>query len=431
VRPKEVGVFIGDKTRYARDGLYNQRRTEVYRYGEVSSVEAGLVELKKRRSSGVKIIRGNNVDMQRVGKRVELSKAGVRSVEGRATDRREERRYHVAERGRTGKTVSDVLSRADSCLRRGRDLKNERPMRQTWRRSRRVMGGSTEAGSAYVQRGPGGYGRAAKAMDLGRTVGHLNERREGRHRRSQARTETGIIRRNETRASRSHPRVVEKIKQRDEVAGKSRVNVVSPKGNGRGRRALGVDREGPTRPARVVIGVDDGERVENGRASLNDLAEKKNGKVVCVMNSHAPTRSGSQVEGVERRIPRKTAVEADQRMVNREGKARWTTGVGTMPKKQGEVGGGVAESQPSRVDTSRWAMEERSDPYGEEDRTRQRRRATRGVATLDGAWNDRRRADRYDYYREGHAINRVSKVMAKCSIDQVTARGKRKSTTLE
>jgi len=268
-------------------------------------------------------------------------------------------------------------------------------------------------------------------MDLGRTVGHLNERREGRHRRSQARTETGIIRRNETRASRSHPRVVEKIKQRDEVAGKSRVNVVSPKGNGRGRRALGVDREGPTRPARVVIGVDDGERVENGRASLNDLAEKKNGKVVCVMNSHAPTRSGSQVEGVERRIPRKTAVEADQRMVNREGKARWTTGVGTMPKKQGEVGGGVAESQPSRVDTSRWAMEERSDPYGEEDRTRQRRRATRGVATLDGAWNDRRRADRYDYYREGHAINRVSKVMAKCSIDQVTARGKRKSTTLE
>jgi hypothetical protein len=435
VRPKEVGVFIGDKTRYARDGLYNQRRTEVYRYGEVCSVETGLVERKKRRNSGVKIIRGNQVDRQRVGKRIERSKKGVRRVEGRTADRMEERRYHVAERGRAGKTVSDTLSRADSCLRRGRDLKTERPMRQTWRRSMRVMGASTEAGSYYVQRGPGGYGRAAKAMDLGRTVGHLNERREGRHRRSQVRTETGVIRRNGSRANRSHPRRVEKRKQRDWVTGQTRVNVVSPKGNGIGRRALGVDQEQPMDPKakRVVIGVDDGERVENGRASLADLAVKKNGTVACVMNSHAPTRSGegfTQEEGVERRIPRKTAVETDQRTVNREGKAIWTTGVGTTPKKQGAVGSGEASS---RLDTSRWSMEERSDSYenGEEDAVRNRRRATRGVSTLDGVWNDRRRPDRYDYYREGHAINRVSKVMAKCSVDQARARGKRKSTTLE
>jgi NADH dehydrogenase/NADH:ubiquinone oxidoreductase subunit G len=263
VRPAERGVFIGDKTRYARDGLYNQRRTEVYRYGEVASVEAGLTHLRQRRKGGAKVIRGQHVDRQRVGKRMERARAGVRSVEGRAPDRTEERRYHVGERGRTGKTVAEVLSRADSCRRRGRDLRTERPMRQTWRRGMRNRGGTTEAGSVFVQRGPGGYGRAAKARDLGRTVGALKERREGRHRRSQARTETGVIRANASRANRSHPRRVERRKQRDRVTGRNRVNILHAKGNGRGRRALGVDRATDPRAARVVVGVDDGERVES------------------------------------------------------------------------------------------------------------------------------------------------------------------------
>jgi hypothetical protein len=41
------------------------------------------------------------------------------------------------------------------------------------------------------------------------------------------------------------------------------------------------------------------------------------------------------------------------------------------------------------------------------------------VKTLDGAWNERRSPDRYDYYREGHPRNRVSKQMATCSRAQV------------
>jgi len=193
----------------------------------------------------VKFVRGTNVDTQRVGKRVELSRKGMRQVEGRAKDHLGERRYHQGERGRTGKSVSDVLSRVDSCLRRGRDLKRERPMAQAWRRSMRVRGGSTEAGSYFVQRGPGGYGRAAKAMELGGTVSDLIERREGRHRRSQVRTETGAVRVNGSRGNRSNPRRVERLKNMDEVRGEARVNFLQPKPNTLGRRGGGENNEEP------------------------------------------------------------------------------------------------------------------------------------------------------------------------------------------
>jgi len=444
VRPQGRGVLIGDKTRYARDGLYNNRRTEIYRYGEVCTVEKGLEDLKKRRGENVKFVRGTSVDMQRVGKRVELSRKGVRRVEGRSKDPLRDRRYHQGERGVRGKTLSDSLSRVDSCLRRGRDLKRERPRRQAWRRGIRVRGGLTEAGSYFVQRGPGGYGRAAKAIDLGRTVSHLNERREGRHRRSQGRTETAAVRVNETRGSRTSPRRIEKLKQRDEVTGQSRVTVLTSKSNGMGRRALGRDQEKTQekRGKRIVVGVDEGERVENGRSSMQELASKKNSVLSCVMNSHAPMREsrnrGVQTEsdeGVERRIPRKTSVESDHRRVNREGNGVWTSGIGRTPQQTPKLGG--EDSSEKR----RWDMEDLSDPIetssgkpGEDEEISmklRRRRATRNLSTIDGVWNDRRRPDRYDYYREGHPINRASKVMATCSLNEEVTRGKRKSTTLE
>jgi hypothetical protein len=106
------------------------------------------------------------------------------------------------------------------------------------------------------------------------------------------------------------------------------------------------------------------------------------------------------------RVPRKTPIESDQRRTNREGKAVWTTGVGATPSVGSET-------------TRRAVGEERSDPirnHTEEDRERTRRRETKRGSTLDSTWNERRRPDRYDYYREGHSINRVSKVMAKTSM---------------
>jgi len=241
----------------------------------------------------------------------------------------------------------------------------------------------------------------------------LNERREGRHRRSQVRTETGVVRENETRGTRSTPRRMEKLKQRDFVSEQARVNVLNPKLNGIGRRALGRDggvsssRPSSSPSKRIVVGVDDGERVENGRSTIYELAAKKKGRLSCVMSSHAPTRLPEiqEQEGVERRVPRKTGVESAQRRGNREGEAVWTTGIGRSPQRSGN-----STSEEKR----RWDMEVLSDPLssGEEGGkgvNLQRRRATRGISTIDGTWNERRRPDRYDYYREGHAINRASK----------------------
>lgn len=437
VRPKERGVFVTDKTRYARDGLYNQRRAEVYRYGEVVSVEKGLEDLKGRRENQkAKWVRGTGVDRQRVGKRVERSRKGVRKLERRGE--KGEERYHQRERGVNGERLTEVLSEAESCLRRGTDLKAERPRRQIWRRGIRVSGGSgsgtsegTRETGIFAQWGTGGYGRAgggsrngqSAARDRGKTAESLIERREGRHRRSQVRTEKSVIRRNETRRSRRNPKRVESLKQRDRVNGKRRVNVLNTELNAAGRRALGRTKGGyreklgeygrEKEGKRVRVGVDEGERRENGRVSMRDRREKKEGKVGCMMNSHAPVtegREGGEERG-ERRLPRKTPVESDQRRTNREGKGVWTTGVGRVPSQAGRKKEGKKER--------RWDMEERSDPRGrrtKEERERTKGRQTNGVKTLEATWNDRRRPDRYDYYREGHARNRASKVMAKASL---------------
>jgi len=324
------------------------------------------------------------------------------------------------------------LSQVESCLRRATDLKRERPMRQTWRRGIRVTGGnqrgSREGTGYFVQRGPGGYGRAAggsnkgssASLDLGNTVEALVERREGRHRRSQVRTENSVIRRNETRRSRRNPRRLESMKRRDRVTGRRRVNVLNLQQNTGGRRAL--DRYGSAPKTettggskRITVGVDEGERVENGRTSIQDRTAKKEGSLACMMHSHAPVTTVSAGEGVERgerRLPRKTWIETDHRRTNREGKGVWTTGVGMTPSQTSEVG-------EKNADGRRWNGEELSDPIAnrsQEDIERSLNRRTRGVKTLDATWNDSRRPDRYDYYREGHAVNRASAVMAKVSM---------------
>jgi len=244
----------------------------------------------------------------------------------------------------------------------------------------------------------------------------LVERREGRHRRSQIRTETSVIRRNETRRTRAHPRRLEALKQRERVTGRRSVNVLNLQANSGGRSAL--DRFGKLGRAsgtkRLTVGVDEGERVENGRVSIRDRTEKKQGSLGCMMNSHAPVTGSlgeDSAERGERRLPRKTCVETDHRRTNREGKGVWTTGVGTSPS--------LSSLDSTGDEDRRWSMEERSDPSHnrtKEDVERSFLRSTRGVKTVEATWNERRRPTRYDYYREGHAINRASKVMAKASV---------------
>jgi hypothetical protein len=250
-------------------------------------------------------------------------------------------------------------------------------------------------------------------MDLGLTVEARGERREGRHRRSSVRGEKGVRRRNATRRTRAHPRRVGKAKEREGVRGKRRVNLRNVQGNARGRRGrerpgLGTNRTEETRP-RLTVGVDEGERTEQGRASFADRREKTQTERVGRRHSHAPVTTEANLDvrrTAERRRPRKTWVETDQRRTNLEGKAVWTTGVGAKPSqagREGETRGSLPEAR----------SEARSG--GREDEARSMQRKTRGVKTVDGAWNERRRPDRYGYYREGHPRARASKVMASCA----------------
>lgn len=425
VRPKDNGSFITDKTRYARDGLYKNRRTEVYRNGERVTKEKGRKALEKRRGTGkVKVVRGTSVDRNRVGKRVERSRKGVRKVETRGKplsgtkgNKDRERRYHQEDRGVRGERRSEVVGKAESFRRRGRDVEKERPMRHRWRRSVRVKGpeGQVQGGegrSYYVQRGPEGYGRTTgkASLERGNTVDSRIERREGRSRRSQVRTESSARRVNETRLTRRNPRRVETLKGRERVNGRRRVNVVNVKQNTGGRMGLdrrnqGEEEEKGNRRRR--IGIDEGERRENGRVSLRERTEKAKGELVGRIHSHAPVVEEGEYRG-ERRLPRKTWVETDHRRTTREGKGVWTTGVGTRPSGEGV----------ERGTEGRWNEEERSDPIkggSREEEERTRKRATRGVKGREATWNERRRPDRYDAYREGHAVNRVSEVMAKTS----------------
>jgi hypothetical protein len=97
-----------------------------------------------------------------------------------------------------------------------------------------------------------------------------------------------------------------------------------------------------------------------------------------------------------------------------------------MPNVEGEEG---KEEGPDKEND--WT-DDRSEPnQGQREDELQKKRATVGVSTVGCVWNDLRRPERYDYYREGHPINRASKVMAKASMDQSAARAKRKSTSLE
>lgn len=266
-------------------------------------------------------------------------------------------------------------------------------------------------------------------MDLGLTVEAVGERREGRHRSSGVRAEKGVRRRNGTRRTRAHPRRVAQAKAREGVRGERRVNLRQVQGNARGQRGrerpgrpggLGTEAGDPSRP-RLGIGIDEGERVEQGRASFSDRRAKTRAEVVGRRHSHAPVTTEANLEArrtAERRRPRKTWVEADQRRTNLEGKPVWTTGVGGHPTR-------TRGSREGSTQAEAEIPEARSDPSrgGAEAEARTHQRKTRGVKTRDGAWNQRRRPDRYEYHREGHPRARASKVMARCSKTEGESRG--------
>ena len=136
-----------------------------------------------------------------------------------------------------------------------------------------------------------------------------------------------------------------------------------------------------------------------------------------MINSHAPTNGTEQwneESAVERRLPRKTGVEVDQLRTDRTGKAVWTVGVGNVPSMNRNP------TQANPVYTVHTVQEEVSDGNSmvslQVVDQRDEMLKTSVMNTIEGTWDDMVRPDRYDYYREGHAINRASKVMAKCSL---------------
>lgn len=133
---------------------------------------------------------------------------------------------------------------------------------------------------------------------------------------------------------------------------------------------------------RGLVGVDEGEREEQGRG------RKGRGKRVKVRRSTHGRKEGREAR--ERGVPRKSGTEGNTGVVNRAGERRETKREepGTKRREVGEAGAGVS-----------------------------REMETRRVGGVMVGWKTRRVPNRYDYYLEGHRVNRVSKVRAKSSME--------------
>jgi hypothetical protein len=133
---------------------------------------------------------------------------------------------------------------------------------------------------------------------------------------------------------------------------------------------------------RGLVGVDEGERVEQGRA------RKGRGKRVKRRRSTHGRRAGREER--ERAVPRKSGLEVNYGVVNREGKRRETKGGMGQGRslRRGEAGAGSLGGEE-------WE--------------------TRREGGWRVGWETRTVPNRYDYYLEGHRVNRVSKVRSKSS----------------
>ena len=149
---------------------------------------------------------------------------------------------------------------------------------------------------------------------------------------------------------------------------------------------------------RSLVGVDEGERREHGLGDVASTAPRRR-------STHGLSQMGSQ----RARVPRRSGLETAYRQVTRRGERRATKGA---VNKTQRVGTPMAYATPPAAEYSA--------------------RFLRGYATAatqrEGgrfpAWGTRRVANRYDYYREGHRVNRHSPSIGRRSF------GNRSQTTL-
>lgn len=143
----------------------------------------------------------------------------------------------------------------------------------------------------------------------------------------------------------------------------------------------------------VRVGVDAGERVENGEGR-----GKYKGKKVGRRSTHG---RGKGLASPERSYGRQTGLEAGYRQVNRYGERRVTKG----RRREKGVSFASDESFAEALGVSE---------KGAGESVRGEGSTKRGGGVLRG-WGTRRVANRYDYYREGHRVNRMSKARCKSS----------------
>ena len=134
------------------------------------------------------------------------------------------------------------------------------------------------------------------------------------------------------------------------------------------------------RVGRVLVGVDDGEWKEQGRGGRSKRSRVVKGR----RSTHEFKALGEDVVGL------KNGLEVSVRARSREGVVRDSMGAasaGNVDECVGSVVGGVVEE------------------------------ATTSPGGRMIGWDTRRVPNRYDYYLEGHRINRVSQQRAKSSLD--------------
>lgn len=143
----------------------------------------------------------------------------------------------------------------------------------------------------------------------------------------------------------------------------------------------------------MTVGVDTGERREQGRLKSKEESRRVKERV---LSTHGIDKS------VNMRYPLESGVERGYMQVTREGERRKTKGVIEEGEKE-EIREKVGEKGAGKKEAS-----------------------TRREGGLSRGWGTRRVANRYDYYREGHRVNRMSEARCKSSLEANMEKSKRR-----
>jgi len=364
ILPGRETEWLGDKSRFSVDGNY------VNRVGTNSNLQLTHLDawIAERMSKGFKGRRSSSMDTRRAKRRKDRERRGsIRFVHPSTSTLTKERR-HQGER-----LVSKALANQEKGMKIeiGLNLKDELPRRtlNQGSNSRRTTGNGEGSNQRSLEERINEL-ESPSHRNLGSSEGRIPVRRG-----STVWTRMdGGVRRNKRRSLMTFTqRSVQRVQHRANV---------------QGRRSIGFDADDFIHPSsyQLAIGVDSGERIENGE--INAFTSEK--------ASRARRRSSHENwrRDPERKVGRKTSLEAPHAVNNRYGKINWTQ----------------FESDLIKEMEGKDRTEERMNDEGIGKDC-----FTQGIASLERAWNTLRAENRYDYHTEGHSMSRVSVTRSKAS----------------